>query len=54
MQSADFYEVTSRIMALAEKTAGGRVVSLLEGGYNLEALAQSAHYHLKALQGVAR
>ena len=51
MQSSDFYEVTSRIMALADKTAGGRVVSLLEGGYDLDALAESAHYHLKALMG---
>ena len=49
MQSSDFYELTSRIMALAEKTAGGRVVSLLEGGYDLDALAGSAQYHLKAL-----
>lgn len=49
MQSSDFYEVTSRIVALADKTAQGRVISLLEGGYDLDALAKSAHYHLKAL-----
>lgn len=47
--SDDFYEVTSRIMALAEKTAGGRIVSLLEGGYDLAALAQSTRAHLRAL-----
>lgn len=49
MQSSDFYEVTSRIVALADKTAQGRVISLLEGGYDLDALAHSARYHLKAL-----
>ena len=49
MQSSDFYEVTSRIVALADKTAQGRVISLLEGGYDLDARAKSAHYHLKAL-----
>jgi len=38
-------------MALAQKTASGRVVSLLEGGYDLDALADSAHYHLMALLG---
>ena len=49
VQSSDFYEITSRIMALAEKTAQGRVVSLLEGGYHLPALSQSVSYHVKAL-----
>ena len=49
LESSDFYEVTSRIMALAEKTAEGRVVSLLEGGYDLTALAQSTACHLRAL-----
>ena len=51
MQSSDFYEVTSRITALAQKTPSGRVVSLLEGGYDLDALADSAHYHIIALLG---
>lgn len=54
MRSADFYELTNRIMSLADATAGGRVVSLLEGGYDCAALARSASYHLAALQGKVR
>jgi len=34
---------------LADQYAGGRVVSALEGGYNLEALASSALVHLESL-----
>ena len=35
---ADFAWVTEKLLEMAEKHAGGRVVSTLEGGYNLEAL----------------
>ena len=49
MSASDFYELTSQIMTLAENTAEGRVVSLLEGGYNLSALSQSVKCHLQAL-----
>jgi acetoin utilization deacetylase AcuC-like enzyme len=38
-------------MALAQKRCGGRVVSLLEGGYDLEGLARSAAAHVGALMG---
>ncbi|MGC6517531.1 MAG: histone deacetylase family protein [Candidatus Puniceispirillaceae bacterium] len=51
MQSSDFYELTSRFMELAQKTAEGRLISLLEGGYVLDALSASVHCHLKALSG---
>jgi acetoin utilization deacetylase AcuC-like enzyme len=34
---------------LAEKFAGGRMVSLLEGGYDLEALALSVEAHIQEL-----
>lgn len=51
MASTDFYELTGHIMTLAEQVSAGRVISLLEGGYDLEALAQSAKAHLQALWG---
>jgi len=46
---ADFDWVTRQIMAVADQSAQGRVVSVLEGGYDLEALAQSAAAHVTAL-----
>ncbi len=46
---ADFGWVTRQIMAAADQSAQGRVVSVLEGGYDLEALAQSAAAHVTAL-----
>ena len=39
-------------MAVAEAYAQGRIVSMLEGGYNLSALGRSAVAHVKALAGV--
>jgi acetoin utilization deacetylase AcuC-like enzyme len=38
-------------MGLADKRCGQRIVSLLEGGYDLEALSKSASFHLDALMG---
>ena len=46
---ADFDWVTRQIMAVADQSAQGRLVSVLEGGYDLEALAQSAAAHVTAL-----
>lgn len=46
-----FGELTRRVLDLANDTAGGRVVSLLEGGYNLERLGASAAHHAAALAG---
>jgi acetoin utilization deacetylase AcuC-like enzyme len=48
---ADYAWVTRRILAQAERSAGGRVVSMLEGGYELHALARSVEAHLKAFLG---
>jgi len=45
----DFGWATREIMAVAEESAQGRVVSVLEGGYDLEALAGSAAAHVTAL-----
>jgi len=38
-------------MDLAEEQCGGRVVSLLEGGYDLPSLATSAVQHVRTLMG---
>ena len=46
---ADFGTVTAEICRLAERLCGGRVVSTLEGGYDLQALGASAAAHLRAL-----
>ena len=44
-----FVELTRVVMEVAEKYAHGRVVSLLEGGYDLEGLMGSVEAHLKIL-----
>jgi len=47
----DFAWATTRLMEVAEKHAKGRIVSVLEGGYDLEGLAGSAAAHVAALMG---
>jgi acetoin utilization deacetylase AcuC-like enzyme len=49
---ADYEWITSRIKELAERHAQGRIVSCLEGGYNLGALARSVAIHLRVLAEV--
>ncbi|MCO5125268.1 MAG: histone deacetylase family protein [Rhizobacter sp.] len=46
---SDYDWITRRIMAVAERHAKGRIVSCLEGGYALDALARSVAVHLRAL-----
>jgi acetoin utilization deacetylase AcuC-like enzyme len=41
--------VTDEIVAIAERHARGRIVSMLEGGYDLEALRESSVAHVAAL-----
>ena len=45
----DYGWATAEIMAVADRHAGGRVVSALEGGYDLDALAKCAAAHVRAL-----
>ncbi len=47
----DFGEATKRLLDVADRRCGGRVVSVLEGGYDLDALARSASAHVLALMG---
>ena len=49
---ADYEWITLRIKAMAERHAKGRIVSCLEGGYNLSALARSVAAHLRVLTGL--
>ena len=49
----DFYWVTRKLIDLAHEKAGGRVVSVLEGGYDLDGLAASAAAHVGVLMEVA-
>jgi acetoin utilization deacetylase AcuC-like enzyme len=46
---ADFVWVTRSVMEIAQRRCGGRIVSVLEGGYDLDALARSAAAHLLAV-----
>jgi acetoin utilization deacetylase AcuC-like enzyme len=45
--------VTEKLMDQAEKHCGGRLVSSLEGGYDLDALGRSVATHVETLMGAA-
>jgi acetoin utilization deacetylase AcuC-like enzyme len=49
LKSKDFYELTKRTLSLAKSCCNGKVVSVLEGGYDLNALKESVDYHVKSL-----
>jgi acetoin utilization deacetylase AcuC-like enzyme len=49
LQDNDFAEMTKEVLRIAEKHSSGRVVGLLEGGYNLTLLGGSVRSHLAAL-----
>jgi acetoin utilization deacetylase AcuC-like enzyme len=49
LEEADFVWATQQIMDIADRCADGRVVSLLEGGYDLQGLANSAAAHVLTL-----
>lgn len=50
LTTGDFAWITGRICDLAARHAGGRVVSVLEGGYDLDALASSVAAHVNVLR----
>ncbi len=50
--ASDFVWVTEKIMQIARESANGRVVSMLEGGYVLSALARCVGAHLKVLADI--
>ncbi len=45
----DFVDLTRLLLGVADQYAGGRVVSVLEGGYNLSGLASASAAHVRAL-----
>ena len=49
LETADFGWITTEILAVADAVCRGRLVSVLEGGYDLAALADSAAAHVRAL-----
>jgi acetoin utilization deacetylase AcuC-like enzyme len=49
---ADYEWITRRIKEVADRHAEGRIVSCLEGGYALGALARSVAAHLRVLAGL--
>ncbi|WP_445490073.1 histone deacetylase family protein [Rhodopseudomonas sp. RCAM05734] len=51
LDATDFGWVTRKLMDVADATAGGRIVSVLEGGYDLQGLKESVGEHVIALMG---
>ncbi len=49
LRETDFAWATRKLMEAADRHAGGRIVSVLEGGYDLDALAKSTAAHFSAL-----
>jgi len=49
LEDEDFREMTKQLLRISEKHANGRLISLLEGGYNLDLLGGSVISHLSAL-----
>jgi len=49
LSDSDFVELTEIVLEIADKYTGGRLVSVLEGGYNLDGLGSAAASHVKAL-----
>ncbi len=49
LETDDYYKITKRILETSKKFSNGKVVSILEGGYDLQALQDSAKRHVDAL-----
>jgi acetoin utilization deacetylase AcuC-like enzyme len=49
LNSKDYYDLTKRALSLAKLHCNGKVVSILEGGYDLNALQESTEMHVSAL-----
>ena len=52
LTDADFKWVSERIVEVADQSAAGRIVSVLEGGYELKSLARSVESHVRVLMGI--
>ena len=49
LESNDFYTITKRVLEISKLCCEGKVVSILEGGYDLNALTESTEMHVNAL-----
>ena len=49
LNSDDFYNLTKRTLELSKSCCSGKIVSILEGGYDLDALRESTEMHVNAL-----
>lgn len=49
LSDQDFFEMTKEVMALADKYCGGKIISVLEGGYKLDTLGDTVRHHVLAL-----
>jgi acetoin utilization deacetylase AcuC-like enzyme len=54
LESEDFSDLTRLVLDCADQYSGGKIVSLLEGGYNLRALAESVQAHVEELTDASR
>jgi acetoin utilization deacetylase AcuC-like enzyme len=54
VQDADYNWITRELGELATDSAGGKVVSILEGGYDMRALASAGRAHVHGLQNSPR
>lgn len=50
LENADFISMTQTVKQWADETCNGRIVSCLEGGYNLETLGETVKAHVRALK----
>ncbi len=53
LNDADFFRMTNLLLGLADEVCEGRLISVLEGGYNLQGLASAATSHMEALLGTS-
>jgi acetoin utilization deacetylase AcuC-like enzyme len=53
LEAQDFGEATKRLMDVADKACQGRLISMLEGGYHLDALGSCVREHVYALTGLS-
>ena len=53
LTDADFKWITEQIVRMAELSASGRIVSVLEGGYELQSLARCVETHMRVLMGLS-
>ena len=51
LRETDFGDATKRLMEIADRRCGGRIVSMLEGGYDVDALSRCVSAHVLALIG---